>query len=166
MNKEYQPGYVRHKHVKVHRWLWCWQEQTHFLTLSESFIAQHVFLLYTFSIKVVPAKSYIMNNQISHLFSTCGSFVLTLGDVFSGDNVSHCWWGNVICRISHQWIILCISSRSYLLCVSIIKQKCIIIRSPRGEKFCIYRANCKTNDNPDYPKQNPASNCRTRLVIE
>ena len=89
VNKEYQPGYVRHKHVKVHRWLWCWQEQTHFLTLSESFIArvQHVFLLYTFSIKVVPAKSYIMNNQISHLFSTCGSFVLTLGDVDSGDNV-------------------------------------------------------------------------------
>ena len=60
-----------------------------FLDFVEIFIAsvQHVFLLYTFSIKVVPAKSYIMNNQISHLFSTCGSFVLTLGDVDSADNV-------------------------------------------------------------------------------
>ena len=60
-----------------------------FLYFVESFIArvQHVFLVYTFIIKVFQAKSYTMNNQISHLFSTCGSFELTLYHVDSGENV-------------------------------------------------------------------------------
>ena len=61
-----------------------------FLDFVEIFIAsvQHVFLLYTFSIKVVPFQQKVILGTIK--FPICFQhvfFVLTLGDVDSGNSV-------------------------------------------------------------------------------